>query len=142
MAALRQLRDSRHEPAGLVALAGRDRARRGPAGLRATARSALADRIEERLPHVHQRTVVVHGGNDRLISRQWAEEVAGLLPHGRLVVVPDGSHAVPYTHPWLVAGVVEQLIAGDGAHGDCVSDSGRSDSEPRPTRSAVTHATT
>jgi hypothetical protein len=31
--------------------------------------------------------------------------------------VPDGSHAVPYTHPSLVAGVVEQLIASNGAQG-------------------------
>jgi 2-hydroxy-6-oxonona-2,4-dienedioate hydrolase len=112
---VRALRASTHEPAGLVTLAVRDTARRGVAGLHATARSALADRIEKRLPHVHQRTVVMHGGNDRFISRQWAEEVAGLLPRGRLVVVPDGSHAVPYTHPGLVAAVVEELIAGDGA---------------------------
>jgi pimeloyl-ACP methyl ester carboxylesterase len=111
----RALRDSTHEPAGLVTLAVRDTARRGMAGLYATARSALADRIEERLPHVHQRTVVVHGGNDRFISQRWAEEVARLLPHGRLLVVPDGSHAVPYTHPWLVARVVEQLVASHGA---------------------------
>jgi 2-hydroxy-6-oxonona-2,4-dienedioate hydrolase len=107
----RALHQSTHEPAGLVTLAFRDTARRGVAGLHAMARSALADRIEERLPHIHQQTVVVHGDNDRFISREWAEEAAGLLPHGRLLVVPDGSHAVPYTHPSLVAGVVEQLIA-------------------------------
>ena len=95
------------------------------AGLHATARSALADRIEERLPDVHQRTVVVHGENDRFISRQWAEEVAALLPNGGLLVVPDGSHAVPYTHPGLVAEVVEQLLARDGAHGDGCAGSGR-----------------
>ena len=111
----RALRDSTNEPAGLVTLALRDAVRRGAAGLRAMARSALADRIEERLPHIHQRTVVVHGGNDRLISREWAEQVADLLPHGRLILVPNGSHALPYTHPSLVAGVVERLIAGDGA---------------------------
>ncbi|HET7380658.1 MAG TPA: alpha/beta hydrolase [Gaiellales bacterium] len=104
------LRDSRHEPAGLVTLAVRDRARRGVIGLHTLARSALADRIEERLPHVHQQTVVVHGGKDRFISREWAQEVAGLLPHGRLLVVPDATHAVPYTHPSLVAEALEQLI--------------------------------
>ena len=114
---IRALRDSRHEPAGLVTLAVRDTARRGVAGLHGTARSALADRIEQRLPHVRQRTVVVHGESDRFISRQWAEQVANLLPHGRLLVVPDGTHAVPYTHPCLVAEVVEELIAKDSAHG-------------------------
>jgi 2-hydroxy-6-oxonona-2,4-dienedioate hydrolase len=114
---IRALRNSTHEPPGLVALALRDTAQRGVASLHATARSALADRIEKRLPHVHQRTVVVHGENDRFISRGWAEEVAALLPHGTLLVVPDGSHAVPYTHPWLIAGVVEQLIARVGTPG-------------------------
>jgi len=57
----------------------------------------------------------VHGGNDRFISRRWAEEVASLLSNGSLLVVPDGSHAVPYTHPGLVAGVVELLIDREGA---------------------------
>jgi len=111
---IRALRDSTQEPAALLTLALRDTARRGVTGLHAMARSALADRIEERLPHIRQPTVVVHGGNDRLISLRWAEEVAALLPHGRLLVVPDGSHAVPYTHPELVAGVVEQLLADEG----------------------------
>jgi len=111
---IRALRDSTQEPAGLVTLAVRDTARRGVAGLHAMARSALTDRIEERLPHIHQRTVVVHGGNDRFISRRWSEEVTALLPHGSLLVVPDATHAVPYTHPQLVAGVVEELIARNG----------------------------
>jgi len=111
----RALRASAHEPAGVVTLAARDSARRGGAGLHAMARSALADRIEERLPHVQQRTVVVHGGNDRLTSRPWAEEVAALLPHGGLLVVSDGSHALHYTHPSLIAEVVEQLITRAGA---------------------------
>ena len=115
---IRALRASTHEPTELLTLAVRDTARRGVAGLHATARSALADRIEDRLPDVHQRTVVVHGVNDRLISRRWAEEVASLLPHGTLLVVPDGSHAVPYTHPWVVAEVVEQLIASEAHDGD------------------------
>jgi pimeloyl-ACP methyl ester carboxylesterase len=110
----RALRDSTHEPAGLVTLAVSEIARRGAAGLHAMARSALADRIEDRLPHVRQRTVVVHGGNDRLISRPWAEEVAALLPHGGLLAVTDGSHALHYTHPSLIAEVVEQLIARAG----------------------------
>jgi 2-hydroxy-6-oxonona-2,4-dienedioate hydrolase len=114
---IQALRDSRHEPAGLVTLAVRDGARRGVAGLHAMARSALADRIEERLPHICQRTVVIHGGNDRLISRRWAQEVASLLPNGELLVVPDGSHAPHYTHPSLVAEVVEQLIADDNTQG-------------------------
>ena len=62
------------------------------------------------MPACPPANVVVHGGTDRSISRRWAEEVAGLLPHGLVLVVPDGSDAVPYMHPWLVARVVEQLV--------------------------------
>ena len=105
------LRDSAREPALLVALAGREWAGGNLGQLRALARSVLADRIEERLPAIEQPTIVVHGEKDGLVSREWAEQVAALLPRGRLVVVPGEPHAIPYTHPRLLAGIVEELIA-------------------------------
>ena len=109
------MRDSAHEPALLVALAGREWA--GNLGqLRTLARSVLADRIEERLPAIEQPTIVVHGEKDGLVSREWAEEAAALLPHGRLVIVPGEPHAIPYTQPGLVAGIVRELIAEEGEH--------------------------
>ena len=109
------LRDSANEPALLVALAGRDWA--GSLGqLRALARSVLADRIEERLPLIEQPAIVVHGEKDGLVSREWAERAAGLLPRGRLVVVPGEPHAIPYTHPRLLAGIVEELLAEEAEH--------------------------
>ena len=105
------LRDSAHEPALLVALAGREWAGRNLGQLRTLARSVLADRIEERLPAIEQPTIVVHGEKDGLVSREWAEQAAALLPRGRLVVVPGEPHAIPYTHPRLLAGIVQELIA-------------------------------
>lgn len=103
------MRDSTREPALLVALAGREWA--GNLGqLRTLARSVLADRIEERLPEIEQPTIVVHGERDGFVSREWAERAAALLPRGRLVVVPGEPHAIPYTHPRLLAQIVEQLI--------------------------------
>jgi pimeloyl-ACP methyl ester carboxylesterase len=109
------LRDSAREPALLIALAGREWA--GNLGqLRTLARSVLADRIEQRLPAIEQPTIVVHGEQDGLVSREWAEEVAELLPRGRLVVVPGEPHAIPYTHPRLLAGIVEELIAEEAEH--------------------------
>jgi 2-hydroxy-6-oxonona-2,4-dienedioate hydrolase len=109
------LRDSRHEPALLVALAGREWA--GNLGqLRTLARSVLADRIEQRLPAIEQPTIVVHGDRDGLVSREWAEQAAELLPRGRLVVVPGEPHAIPYTHPQLLAEIVQELIAEEAEH--------------------------
>jgi len=113
------LRDSAREPAVLVALAGREWAGNNLGQLRILARSVLADRIEERLPAIEQPTIVVHGEKDGLVSREWAEQAAALLPRGRLVVVPGEPHAIPYTQPRVLAGIVQELIAEEGEYAAC-----------------------
>jgi pimeloyl-ACP methyl ester carboxylesterase len=105
------MRATGREPMSLVALAARDGAVQDLRGLRAAARSALSDRMEDRLPSIEQPAVVVHGERDAFVSLGWAEHVASLLPRGRLVVVPGEPHAVPYSNPHLVAGIVDELIA-------------------------------
>jgi 2-hydroxy-6-oxonona-2,4-dienedioate hydrolase len=104
------LRDAKREPFSLLGVASRDNAAAGLRHLLPTARSALADRIEERLPKLEQRVVVVFGENDGFIGREWAEQAAALLPRGRLVVVPGEPHAVHYTRPGLVADFVRALL--------------------------------
>jgi pimeloyl-ACP methyl ester carboxylesterase len=94
---------------------GRPRRRRFGAGaLLATARSALDDRIDARLPPITQPTVVVRGENDGFVGQGWAETAAALLPRSRLVVVPGEPHAVHYTRPDLVAGIVDQFLVEEG----------------------------
>jgi pimeloyl-ACP methyl ester carboxylesterase len=110
------LRDAAREPLSLIALTTRDDASVGIRRLLATARVVLEDRIEERLPLVGQPTVVVYGENDGFIGREWAERVATLLPRGRLVVIPREAHAVHYTRPELIAGIVTDLLAEEGEH--------------------------
>jgi hypothetical protein len=44
----------------------------------------------------------------------WAERVARLLPRGRLRVVSGEPHAVHYTQPELVAGLVRELVIQEG----------------------------
>jgi 2-hydroxy-6-oxonona-2,4-dienedioate hydrolase len=111
------LRESAREPAPLVALATREGASRSLGPLLTAARSALSDRIEERLPLIEQPAVVVYGDQDGFVSREWAEQVAALLPDGRLVVVPGEPHAVHYTQPALVAGIVGELLVEKVEHG-------------------------
>jgi pimeloyl-ACP methyl ester carboxylesterase len=110
------LRDAAHEPALIYALAARDTVSRDGRALLAAARSALADRIEDRLPLIDQPSVVIHAENDGFVSREWAAEVSELLPNGRLVVVPGEPHAIPFTQPELVAGIVWDLIE-ESEHG-------------------------
>jgi len=104
------LRDSVREPWSLVARAAHDDAVLGPRALLATARSALADPIEERLPLIEQPSLVVRGGRDSFVASEWAERVAALLPLGRLVVVPGEPHAVHYTRPDVVAEAIEDFV--------------------------------
>ena len=104
------LRDAAREPRSLLALAARDDAVFGVGALLATARSALADRIEQRLPLIVQPTVVVRGEEDGFVGQRWAETAAALLPRSRLVVVPREPHAVHFTRPDLIARVVHKLF--------------------------------
>ena len=104
------LRDAAREPPSLLARAARDDAVVGVGALLTTARSALADRIEERLPLITQPTLVVRGEADGFVGQNWAETAASLLPDGRLVVVPRQPHAVHYTRPDLVAQMVNEFV--------------------------------
>jgi pimeloyl-ACP methyl ester carboxylesterase len=117
------LRDSAREPLRLLAIAAGDDLGVGMRRLVATARAALDDRIEERLPLVEQPTVVVRGGVDEFVGAEWAEQVAALLPDGRLVVVPGEPHAVHFTRPAAVAGIVRELLAQEGY--EAIGDRGR-----------------
>jgi pimeloyl-ACP methyl ester carboxylesterase len=110
------LRASAREPFSLIALAARDDRSAGVRVLLSTARAVLADRIEARLPLIEQRTLVVHGDKDSFVGRKWAERVAMLLPQGRLRIVSGEPHAVHYTQPELVAGLVRELVIEERQH--------------------------
>ena len=105
------LRDAAREPGSLLARTACDDVRFGVAALLATARSALADRNEERLPLITQPALVVRGEKDGFVGQTWAKTAAALLPRGQLVVVPRQPHAVHYSQPDLVAGMVKALLA-------------------------------
>jgi pimeloyl-ACP methyl ester carboxylesterase len=68
-----------------------------------TIHHALLDPQERRLRGVRAPALVVRGSEDRVTSQRWAEEVAGLLPHGRLRVLPGAGHGVNYYQPALLA---------------------------------------
>ena len=118
------LRRARHQALGGVRALAREPlsllthpAQDGVMGVRAllaTARSALADRIEDRLPLIGQPTLVLRGSQDSFVSAAWAERVAALLPRSWLVAVPGEPHAVHYTRPDLVGELVRELLLEEG----------------------------
>ena len=104
----RLLADTVREPLALVAIIAADYASAGSRRVLLTALDALRDRPEEKLPRVQAPTLVVRGERDALVSQRWAEEVAGHLPRGRLVVVPGAPHAVNYAAP---SALVREILA-------------------------------
>jgi pimeloyl-ACP methyl ester carboxylesterase len=109
----RAIRDLRREPLSLLTHPAQDGVM-GVRALRAIARSALADRIEDRLPLIEQPTLVLRGSHDPFVSAAWAERVAALLQRSRLVVVPGEPHAVHYTRPTLVGELIRDYLLEEG----------------------------
>ena len=124
----RLLVDITREPPSLTAIEVLDLLRAGVLRSWRTFRHALEDPIEERLPKMRVPALVVHGSRDRISPGRWAEEVARLLPDGRLVVLPGAAHAANYSAPAQFARAVRSFLAGgeaaDGRRGGGLHHSG------------------
>lgn len=107
----RWAREALREPASLLPLLIRDYLRFGPLRFWRTARLALADLVEEKLPRVAAPALVVRGARDAFVSRAWAERIARLLPRGRFVEVQRAAHAVNYSAPSELAALVRSFVA-------------------------------
>lgn len=104
----RLLVDCAREPPSLIAIIARDYIVFGPRRFVATARAALRDRLEAKLPMLRQPLLVIRGERDGFVTQAWAERVAE-LGTGRLAAVPGAAHAAHYSHPRVVARLVEEF---------------------------------
>jgi pimeloyl-ACP methyl ester carboxylesterase len=102
--------DSLREPPALWWIIASDYARMGPMRFVRTARFALRQRIEDLLPRVAAATLVVRGEHDAFASEAWCRRAAELLPRGSLAVVDGAAHAVHYSDPGRVAGLVRSFL--------------------------------
>jgi pimeloyl-ACP methyl ester carboxylesterase len=59
--------------------------------------------IEERLPLIKARTLVIRGEYDAVSPREWVSRVGELLPSSRLWEIPGAAHSVMYAHAEEVA---------------------------------------
>ncbi len=105
--------DTPREPPSQALIMLRDYMDCGIRRLVRTFRYSLEDRIEEKLPRINVPTLVVRGGRDPVVPQRWAEEATGLLPMGRLVVVPGAGHTVNYNSPLELARVVRLFLGDD-----------------------------
>lgn len=108
---VRLFSDAAREPLSLLAIALLDYQRAGWFRVQRTFRYALRDRIEEKLPEITQRVLVVRGARDPIVTQRWAEQVTAMLPRGRLVLVPGAAHAVNYAAPDALAREVRRFLA-------------------------------
>jgi len=109
---LRLARDAPREAPSLLAVGAYDYLRAGPVRFWKTFRAALADPIEERLPHLRQPVLVVRGEHDPVAPRAWAEGLAARAPCGRFLEVPGAPHGLNYSAaPALVRAVRPFLLA-------------------------------
>lgn len=75
-----------------------------------TLMDAMHDRIEDKLPHIHVPILVVRGSEDVLVTQEWVERIVGLLPNGRLVVIPGAMHTINYFNPHELARAVRPFL--------------------------------
>ena len=103
------------EPPALNAVLAMDYADCGLRRILGTWRHALADDLEAHLPLVSCPVLVVRGSRDLIVPQRWAERVVGLLPRGRLAVIPGGAHALVYSAPLELARVARPFLEEDVA---------------------------
>ena len=107
---LRFLRTGLHETPSLALVLVREYLDAGPRRILRTFQHSLRDPVEEKLPRVGVPTLVIRGSHDALVPQRWAEEVARLLPAGRLAVIAGGAHALNYTAPSHVSRLVRAFM--------------------------------
>lgn len=107
---LRLLLDVPREPLSLLPIVLSDYLKAGIGRTAKTFAYAMQDQIERKLPEAGCPALVVRGERDPVVPQRWAEDVARLLPTGRLIVIKDAAHAVNYNSPEQLAHVVINFL--------------------------------
>ncbi len=102
----RTLIDIPREPLALWPMQARDFIAAGPRRVIQTFRLAMTDRIAALIPEVTAPAILLEGASDPLDDPAWNRQLVAALPHGRLVRVPGGTHALPMSKPLELAAIV------------------------------------
>ncbi|HEY4226578.1 MAG TPA: alpha/beta hydrolase [Pseudolysinimonas sp.] len=104
------LHDALREPPAVFGIAFTDYIIRcGPPYLLAQLKHMLADRIEDRMPSLTARVLVVAGDRDTIVSVDWAASLAALVRHAEFHVV-HGPHVIMHTDPAMIAKHVVDFV--------------------------------
>ena len=69
----------------------------------------LGDAIDERMPRLTARTLVVVGDRDRVVPERWGRELVELAPNASLAVV-EGPHVIMFTDPDAIARHIREVF--------------------------------
>lgn len=97
--AWRLLLDAPRERPGLLLVAVTDYLRAGPLAMVSVLRHAIRRPEEQAMGEVDVPTLVLRGSRDPVAGQQWCEDLAAVLPQGRLQVVPGGAHGLNFSSP-------------------------------------------
>lgn len=112
----RLLVDTPREPIAHWGIVAMDTWQIGPLRALRTFRHGLEHHLEDDLPFLRAPTLVVRGSRDPIAPQAWAEEVARLLPDGRLVVLPGSAHAANIHSPVALVRAIRAFL-GDRVRG-------------------------
>lgn len=87
-------------------------------GYFALAKDLLTHDASDLLPQLALPVLVVAGENDLFTPLHRSQELAGLVPHAELLIVPQGSHAALVEQPELIALAVEKFLRRHGLAGE------------------------
>jgi 2-hydroxy-6-oxonona-2,4-dienedioate hydrolase len=71
---------------------------------------ALKDRPEDKAPLIDAPMLVVRGETDPICRPHYAEQLAELMPKGRLVIIPDVAHTLVHTAPDALCSVSRSFL--------------------------------
>ncbi|MFC7570996.1 alpha/beta fold hydrolase, partial [Klenkia terrae] len=86
-----------------------DYLRAGPLTMVAVLRHALRRPEEQSMSTVDVPALVLRGSRDPVAGQRWCEDLAAVLPQGRLQVVPGGPHGLLFSAPAEVAAAVTEF---------------------------------
>lgn len=106
----RWLLESTREPFALFPTLVSDYLRFGLRRFVATARAALAGRLEDDARHVVARTLVVRGERDAFVSDAWARLLASSFQNGSMATLQRAAHAAHYMQPAELARMTRSFL--------------------------------
>jgi 2-hydroxy-6-oxonona-2,4-dienedioate hydrolase len=75
-----------------------------------TAFMTFRDEPEKKLPRISAPVLVVRAGNDPVISQEWAERCASIVPDGRLIVIPGYCHTIHFIAPEVFTDAIRPFL--------------------------------